>query len=64
VFVKLDVDKHNIIPFTECVNETRLTVNGKHYMRLQLPLILAYSITTHKSQTMTAINGIVYEPLK
>jgi len=28
------------------------------------PLILAYSITTHKSQSMTANNGIVYEPSK
>ena len=59
-----DVDKHNIVPFTECVNEIRLTVNGTHYMRWQLPLILAYSITTHKSQSMTAHNGIVYEPSK
>jgi ATP-dependent exoDNAse (exonuclease V) alpha subunit len=33
-------------------------------MRWQLPLILAYSITTHKSQSMTAHNGIVYEPSK
>ena len=49
-----DVDKHNIVPFSECVNEIRLTVNGTHYMRWQLPLILAYSITTHKSQSMTA----------
>ena len=57
-----DVDKQNIIPFTECVNELPLTVNGTSYMRGQLPLILAYSITTHKSQSMTAHNGIVYEP--
>jgi hypothetical protein len=74
VFVKLDkytgtqistdADKQNIVPFTECVNEKRLTVNGTHYMRWQLPLILAYSITTHKSQSMTAHNGIVYEPSK
>ena len=33
-------------------------------MRWQLPLILAYSITTHKSQSITAHNGIVYEPSK
>ena len=33
-------------------------------MRWQLPLILACSITTHKSQSMTAHNGIVYEPSK
>ena len=33
-------------------------------MRWQLPLILAYSITTHKSQSMTAHNGIVFEPSK
>ena len=33
-------------------------------MRWQLPLILVYSITTHKSQSMTAHNGIVYEPSK
>jgi hypothetical protein len=74
VFVKLDrytgtqlstdADKHSIVPFTECVNEIRLTVNGTHYMRWQLPLILAYSITTHKSQSMTAHKGIVYEPSK
>jgi ATP-dependent exoDNAse (exonuclease V) alpha subunit len=32
-------------------------------MRWQLPLIVAYSITTHKSQ-MTAHNGIVYDPSK
>ena len=31
-------------------------------MRWQIPLIVAYSITTHKSQSMTAHNGIVYEP--
>ena len=31
------------------------------YMRWQLPLIIeAYSITTHKSQSMTAHNGIVH----
>ena len=42
-----DVDKHNIVPFTECVREIKLTVNGTHYMRWQLPLILAYSITNH-----------------
>ena len=59
-----DVDKHSIVPFTECVHEIKLTVNGTHYMRWQLPLILAYSITTHKSQSMTAHNGIVYEPSK
>ena len=59
-----DVDKQNIVPFTECVHEIKLTVNGTHYMRWQLPLILAYSITTHKSQSMTAHNGIVYEPSK
>jgi hypothetical protein len=34
------------------------------YMRRQLPLILANSITTNKSQSMTAHNGIVYEPQK
>ena len=33
-------------------------------MRWQIPLILAYSITTHKSQSMTAHNGIVFEPSK
>ena len=33
-------------------------------MRWQLPLILAYSITTHKSQSMLAHNGIVHEPSK
>ena len=33
-------------------------------MRWQIPLILAYSITTHKSQSMTAHNRIVYEPSK
>ncbi len=59
-----DVDKQNIVPFTECVHEIKLTVNGTHYMRWQLPLILTYSITTHKSQSMTAHNGIVYEPSK
>jgi len=74
VFVKMDkytgieispdVDKQNIVPFTECVNEVPLTVNGTSYMRWQIPLILAYSITTHKSQSMTAHNGIVYEPSK
>ena len=63
VFVKMDkytgiqispdVDKQNIVPFTECVNEEPLTVNGTSYMRWQL--------TTHKSQSMTAHNGIVYE---
>ena len=31
-------------------------------MRWQIPLIVAYSITTHKSQSMTAHNGIAYEP--
>jgi hypothetical protein len=71
VFVKLDryagallstdLDKHNIVPFTEWVNEIRLTVNGTHYMHWQLPLILAYSIITHKLQSMTAHNGIVYK---
>ena len=49
-----DVDKHNIVPFTECVNEIRLMEHT----------ILAYSITTHKSQSMAAHNGIVYEPSK
>ena len=52
-----DVDKQNIVPFTECVNEVPLTVNGASY-------ILAYTITTNKSQSTTARNGIVYEPSK
>jgi len=30
-------------------------------MRWQLPLIIAYSVTTHKSQSIIAHNGIVYE---
>jgi len=55
--ISLDVDKQNIVPFTECVNEVPLTVNGTSY-------ILAFSITTNKSQSMTAHNGIVYEPSK
>ena len=59
-----DVDKQKIVPFTECVNEEPLKVTGTSYMRWQLPLILAYSITIHKSQSMTAHNGIVYEPSK
>jgi ATP-dependent exoDNAse (exonuclease V) alpha subunit len=45
-------------------DEVPLTVNGTSYMRWQLPLILAYSIATHKSQSMTTHNGIVYEPSK
>jgi hypothetical protein len=60
--ISTDVDKQNIIPFTECVHEIKITVNGTHYMRWQLPLILAYSITTHKAHSMTVQNGIVYEP--
>ena len=42
VFVKMDkytgiqispdVDKQNIVPFTECINEVPLTVNGTSYM--------------------------------
>ncbi len=59
-----DVDKQNSVPFTECVHGIKLTANGTNYMRWQLPLILAYSVTTHKSQSMTAHNGIVYEPSK
>ena len=50
-----------IVPFTESFNEVRLTVYGTHYMRWQQLLIVAYSITTHKSQSMTAHNGIVYD---
>jgi ATP-dependent exoDNAse (exonuclease V) alpha subunit len=59
-----DITKQNIVPFTESVNEVSLTVHGTHYVRWQLPLIVVYSITTHKSQSMTAHNGIVYEPSK
>jgi ATP-dependent exoDNAse (exonuclease V) alpha subunit len=55
-------DRQNIIPITEYVDDITLKVNGIHYMRWQIPLIVAYSITTHKSQSMTAHNGIVYEP--
>jgi ATP-dependent exoDNAse (exonuclease V) alpha subunit len=62
--ISTDVEKHNIVPFTECVNEEPLRVDGTSYMRWQLPLILAYSITTHKSQSITAHHGIVYEPSK
>ena len=61
VFVKMDkytgaqlstdITKQNIVPFTESVNEVSLTVHGTHYIRWQLPLIVAYSITTHKSQS-------------
>ena len=58
-----DVDKKKV-PFRECVNKVPLTVNGTSYMRWQIPLILAYSITTHKSQSTTAHNRIVYEPSK
>ena len=59
-----DITKQNIVPFTESVNEVSLTVHGTHYMHWPLPLIVAYSITTHKSQSMTAHNGIVYDPSK
>ena len=31
--ISTDEDKHNIVPFTEIVNEIKLTVNGTHYMR-------------------------------
>ena len=43
---------------------TQVYENQLHssYMCRQLPLILANSITTNKSQSMTAHNGIVYEP--
>ena len=44
-----DVDKQNIVTFIKCVNELPLTINGTNYMRWQIPLILAFSITTHKS---------------
>ena len=50
-----DITKQNIVPFTESVNEVSLTVHGTHYMHWPLPLIVAYSITTHKSQSMSAI---------
>ena len=33
-------------------------------MRWQMPFIIAYRITTHKSQSVTAHNSIVYEPSK
>ena len=59
---KANEDRQNIIPITEYVDDITLKVNGIHYMRWQIPLIVAYSITTHKSQSMTAHNGIVYEP--
>jgi len=39
--ISTDEDKPNIVPFTECVNEIKLTVNGTHYMRWQLPFIVA-----------------------
>ncbi len=39
-------------------------MHGTSYMPWQLPLFLVYSITTHKSQSMTAHDGIVYEPSK
>ena len=57
-----DEEKKNIVPFSEYVDEDSLNVNGETYMRWQIPLIVAYSITTHKSQSMTAHNGIAYEP--
>ena len=57
-----DEEKKNIVPFSEYVDEDSLNVNGYTYMRWQIPLIVAYSITTHKSQSMTAHNGIAYEP--
>ncbi len=60
VFVKLD--RYTGTQLSTDVDKIRLTVNGTHYMRWQLPLILACSITTHKSQSMTAHNGIVYDP--
>jgi hypothetical protein len=44
--ISTDITKQNIVPFTESVNEVSLTVHGTHYMRWQLPLIVAYSITT------------------
>ena len=56
-----DEDRQNIIPITEYVDDISLKVNGIHYMRWQIPLIVAYSITTHKSQSMTAHNSIVNE---
>jgi len=63
VFVKMDKytgtqlttypDKQNIETFTEYADERSVTVQGTHYMRWQLLLIIAYSITTHKSQSIT-----------
>jgi ATP-dependent exoDNAse (exonuclease V) alpha subunit len=60
--LSIDEEKKNIVPFSEYVDEDSLNVNGETYMRWQIPLIVAYSITTHKSQSMTAHNGIAYEP--
>jgi len=41
-----DHDKQNIEPFMECADEISITVQGTHYMRWQLPLIIAYSMVT------------------
>ena len=56
-----DITNQKIVPFTESVNKVCLTVYGTHYMRWQQLLIVAYNITTHKSQSMTAHNGIIKE---
>ena len=39
-----DITKQSIVPFTKSVNEVSLTVQGTHYMRWQLPLIVAYNM--------------------
>jgi len=38
--ISTDEDKQNMFPFPECVDDIILNVNGKDYIRWQLPNII------------------------
>lgn len=71
VFVQFKKLKHvvsaiaglnNVVPITAKESLKTYKVNQKSYTRWQIPLLPATATTTHKSQSMTAHNGIIYAP--
>jgi hypothetical protein len=51
-----------VVPFTEyCDTKASFQVNGTSYMRHFMPLQAAAAITTTKSQSLTAKDGVVYD---
>jgi hypothetical protein len=70
VFVRMDnytgmpltTEDATVVPFVEQRSQTKFKADNQDYYRYQLPLAPASAMTVHKAQSMTAKDGLVYEP--